>query len=61
MACEIVDRHIENIDNIFLYLDEIFYNIATMRCFMNMMSYHTVPEAKGINYRLLKKPNKYVI
>jgi hypothetical protein len=25
MACEIVDRHLENIDNVFLYLDEIFF------------------------------------
>jgi hypothetical protein len=37
MACEIVDRHIKNTDNIFFYLDEIFYNLATMRCFINMM------------------------
>jgi hypothetical protein len=27
MACEIVDRHLKNIDNVFLYLDEIFYYI----------------------------------
>ena len=25
---EIVDRRLKNIDNVFLYLDEIFYNIC---------------------------------
>ena len=36
MARKIVDRHLKNIDSVFLCLDEIFYKRATTQCFMNM-------------------------
>ena len=50
MARKIVDRHLKNIDKVFLCLDEIFYKQlwgASWTC-------HTVPQAIAE----LRKPNK---